>query len=135
LVEAIESGMTQKAAAAAFCVAPATAHRWWHRRLEASSEEVRSGCWLLDRSSRPHHSPRLLDGDTQKRICEWRRRTGWGPRLVAGKVGHHHSTVWKVLCPSRHLAASEDAARGGPRLRVALPRRRPAHGHIALRAL
>jgi hypothetical protein len=27
LVQAIESGMTQKAAAAAFCVAPATAHR------------------------------------------------------------------------------------------------------------
>jgi transposase InsO family protein len=92
--------MTQKAAAAAFCVAPATAHRWWHRRLDASTEEVRSGRWLLDRSSRPHRSPRLLDGDTQERICEWRRRTGWGPRLVAGKVGRHHSTVWKVL--ARH---------------------------------
>jgi hypothetical protein len=36
LVQAIESGMTQKAAVAAFCVAPATAHRWWHRwRSEA----------------------------------------------------------------------------------------------------
>src|SRR5436305_1477155 len=46
--------------------------------------EVRSGHWLLDRSSRPHRSPRLLDGATQERICEWRRRTGWGPRLVAG---------------------------------------------------
>ena len=100
LVEAIESGMTQKAAAAAFCVAPATAHRWWHRRLDASAEEVRSGRWLLDRSSRPHHSPRLLDAEAQKRICQWRRRTGWGPRLVAGKVGRHHSTVWKVL--ARH---------------------------------
>jgi transposase InsO family protein len=100
LVQAIESGMTQKAAAAAFCVAPATAHRWWHRRLDASAEERRSGRWLLDRPSRPHHSPRLLDEDTQKRICEWRRRTGWGPRLVAGKVGRHHSTVWKVL--ARH---------------------------------
>jgi hypothetical protein len=28
LTEAIASGMTQKAAAAAFCVSPATAHRW-----------------------------------------------------------------------------------------------------------
>jgi transposase InsO family protein len=100
LVEAIESGMTQKAAAAAFCVAPATAHRWWHRRLQATAEERRSGGWLLDRSSRPHRSPRLLDADTQERICEWRERTGWGPRLVAGKVGRHHSTVWKVL--ARH---------------------------------
>ncbi len=72
LVEAIESGMTQKAAAAAFCVAPATAHRWWHRRLRASTEELRSGRWLCDRSSRPHRSPRLLDAATQERICEWR---------------------------------------------------------------
>jgi transposase-like protein len=39
LVEAIESGMTQKAAAAAFCVAPATAHRWWHRWEAAGEEE------------------------------------------------------------------------------------------------
>jgi len=100
LVEAIESGMTQKAAAAAFCVSPATAHRWWHRRLQASPEELRSRSWLLDRSSRPRRSPRLLDPETQERICELRRRTGWGPRLVAGKVGRHHSTVWKVL--ARH---------------------------------
>jgi transposase InsO family protein len=115
LVQAIESGMTQKAAAAAFCVAPATAHRWWHRRLDASAEEVRSGHWLLDRSSRPRRSPRLLDGDTQERICEWRRRTGWGPRLVAGKVGRHHSTVWKVLArhgiSQRARAPREEARR------------------------
>jgi transposase InsO family protein len=100
LVEAIESGMTLRAAAAALNVAPATAHRWWHRRLRASSEELRSRSWLLDRSSRPHRSPRLLDPETQGRICDWRRRTGWEPRLVAGRVGRHHSTVWKVL--ARH---------------------------------
>jgi transposase InsO family protein len=52
---------------------------------------------LLDRSSRPRRSPRLLDRLAQERICECRRRTGWGPRLVGGAVGHHHSTVWKVL--------------------------------------
>jgi transposase InsO family protein len=97
LTEAIANGMTQKAAAAAFCVAAATAHRWWHRRLAASSEELRSGAWALDRSSRPHRSPRLLDPGAQQRICEARRRTGWGPRLVAGATGHPHSTVWKVL--------------------------------------
>jgi hypothetical protein len=53
--------MSQKAAAAAFCVSPATAHRWWHRRRSATLEELRSGAWLHDRSSRPHRSPRLLD--------------------------------------------------------------------------
>src|SRR5947209_767536 len=31
LTRAIADGMTQKAAAAAFCVSPATAHRWWQR--------------------------------------------------------------------------------------------------------
>ena len=36
LVEAIESGMTLRAAAAALNVAPATAHRWWHRRQKAT---------------------------------------------------------------------------------------------------
>jgi transposase InsO family protein len=86
LTEAIAGGMSQ-----------ATAHRWWHRRRSASLEELRSRAWLLDRSSRPHSNPRLLDRVAQERICECRRRTGWGPRLVAGAVGHHHSTVWKVL--------------------------------------
>jgi transposase InsO family protein len=100
LTEAIAEGMTQKAAAAAFCVSAATAHRWWHRRLGASEQELVSGAWLLDRSSRPRRSPRLLDEIAQERICECRRRTGWGPRLVAGATGHPHSTVSKVL--ARH---------------------------------
>src|SRR6266487_2017889 len=41
LVQAIEGGMSMKAAAAAFSVSPATAHRWWHRWREAS-EPARS---------------------------------------------------------------------------------------------
>src|SRR3989440_880409 len=93
LVRAIESGLSLKAAAAAFSVSPATAHRWWHRWLDGGREP--SG--LLDRSSRPHRSPRLLPGELQQRICDCRRRTGWGPRLVAGATGFAHSTVWKVL--------------------------------------
>lgn len=43
LTEAIAEGMTQKAAAAAFCVSPATAHRWWHRRLGPASRSWRQG--------------------------------------------------------------------------------------------
>jgi transposase InsO family protein len=97
LTQAIADGMTQKAAAAAFCVAPATAHRWWHRRLDALPEELASGVWLFDRSSRPRRSPRLLEQSDQEHICEARQRTGWGPRLVAGATGFPHSTVWKVL--------------------------------------
>ena len=97
LVSAIAGGMTLKAAAAAFSVSPATAHRWWHRWLEAGEEARRTLSCLFDRSSRPHRSPRRLPLRLEEAICECRRRTGWGPRLVAGATGFAHSTVWKVL--------------------------------------
>ena len=93
LVLAIEQGMTLRKAAACFSVSPATAHRWWHRWLEGERQPDA----LVDRSSRPHRSPRLLAAALQKRICDCRRKTGWGPRLVAGATGFAHSTVWKVL--------------------------------------
>jgi transposase InsO family protein len=93
LVRAIEEGMTVRAAAAAFRVSPATAHRWWHRWLDGGRRPE----LLHDRSSRPHRSPRLLARELQERVCDCRRKTGWGPRLVAGATGVAHSTVWKVL--------------------------------------
>src|SRR2546430_589530 len=93
LVRAIESGLSLKAAAAAFSVSPATAHRWWRRWLDGGLQAAA----LVDRSSRPHHSPGLLAAELQERICDCRRKTGWGPRLVAGATGFAHSTVWKVL--------------------------------------
>ena len=97
LVVAIEEGMSLKAAAAAFSVSPATAHRWWHRWLEGGEEARRSLSCLFDRSSRPHCSPRQLAPELAEAICACRRKTGWGPRLVAGATGFAHSTVWKVL--------------------------------------
>jgi hypothetical protein len=42
--------MTLRAAAAAFSVSPATAHRWWHRWLEAGEEARATLSCLLDRS-------------------------------------------------------------------------------------
>jgi transposase InsO family protein len=93
LVAAVEGGLSLKAAAVAFNVSPATVHRWWHRWLDGG----RRPDALLDRSSRPHRSPRLLAAELQERICACRRETGWGPRLVAGATGFAHSTVWKVL--------------------------------------
>src|SRR3954451_2766101 len=93
LVRVIEGGCSWKADAAAFNVSPATSHRWWHRWLDGGREASA----LLDRSSRPRRSPRLLAAALQERICDCRRNTGWGPRLVAGATGLAHSTVWKVL--------------------------------------
>ena len=93
LVCAIDGGMTLKAAAAAFSVSPATAHRWWHRWLDGDRQPGA----LLDRSSRPRCSPRQLAPELAEVICACRRNTGWGPRLIAGATGFCHSTVWKVL--------------------------------------
>ena len=97
LVQAIEGGMSLKAAAAAFSVSPATAHRWWHRWREAGVQARASLVCLLDRSSRPHRSSRQLAAELEERICACRRQTGWGPRLIAAATGSAHSTVWKVL--------------------------------------
>src|SRR5258706_5994129 len=93
LVRVVEDGLSLKAAAAAFSVSPATAHRWWHRWLDGG----RVPQALLDRSSRPHRSPRQLAPELERAICACRRETGWGPRLVAGATGFAHSTVWRVL--------------------------------------
>lgn len=100
LCKLIETGVSIRAAAKTFNVSAATAHKHWHRWLEADDEERRSLRCLRDRSSRPHRSPRLLDAAAQERICEVRRHTGWGPRLIAGVVGRPHSTVHRTL--ARH---------------------------------
>jgi transposase InsO family protein len=97
LVLAIEGGQSVRGAARAHGVSPATAHKWWgrwHRAGEAERREL--GC-LADRSSRPQRSPAELAGAEQERICEVRRHTGWGPRLIAGSVGRPHSTVHRTL--------------------------------------
>src|SRR3954447_14556220 len=97
LVCVVRDGMSLKRAAACFNVSPATAHRWWHRWREATAEARRSLSCLLDRSSRPQRSPRQLVPAGEAAICDCRRKTGWGPRLVAAATGFCHSTVWKVL--------------------------------------
>ena len=74
---------------------------------------------MLDRSSRPRRSPRLLGAELQERICDCRRQTGWGPRLVAGATGFAHSTVWKVL--HRHGLSRRTAAVKEPANRYEWP--------------
>ena len=95
LVLEVMRGSTLKAAAAAFNVAPATAHRWWWR--SASHAERDSWRWAQDVSSRPRSSPRQLNADQERPILEARRRTNFGPARLAGLVRRARSTVWKVL--------------------------------------
>jgi len=93
LCRAIESGLSLKAAAAAFSVSPATAHRWWHRYLEGG----RARRALHDRPSRPHRSPRQLSLEQEEPILRARSETGYGPARLAWIVGRARSTIWKVL--------------------------------------
>jgi transposase InsO family protein len=97
LVRDVESGCSCRDAARRRGVSPTTACKWWSRWREASDEERRSLRCLEDRSSRPRRSPRLLPAGEQARICAARRRSGWGPRLIAGETGHAHATVWRAL--------------------------------------
>ena len=93
----IDLGMSERQAAACLSTSNCTAHRWKQRWLEAGAEERASGRWALDRSSRPHRSPRKTRAQIERRVCAARKRTGWGPRLIAGEVGVAHSTVHAIL--------------------------------------
>lgn len=97
LVKAVERGASLRAAAAALNVAPATAHRWWHRYRSASDAERRSGAWLQDRSSCPHHQPRRMSAAEEEPILRARRETNLGPGRLAGICRRSRSTIWKVL--------------------------------------
>lgn len=97
LVADVESGYSCREAARRRGVSPTTACKWWRRWSETPPEQRVSLACLEDRSSRPRHSPRLLSALEQERICAARRRSNWGPRLIAGEVGHPHATVWRTL--------------------------------------
>jgi transposase InsO family protein len=97
LVTTIEGGCSIREAARRHRVSPATACTWWHRWRAASEQERQTLACLVDRSSQPHRSPRMLPEREQARICAERRRSGHGPRPIAARLGHPHATVWKTL--------------------------------------
>ena len=135
LVADVEAGCSCREAARRRGVSPTTACKWWRAGRRRRAEQRRSLSCLEDRSSRPHRSPRLLPAAEQARICAARRRSGWGPRLIAGETGHPHATVWRTLRRAGISRPPRAAARAAAPLRVALPRRSAAHRQQALRPL
>ena len=115
LVQEIEGGLSIRQAARRHGVSPATACKWRRRWREARPQERQTLVCLFDRSSRPRRSPRMLAAAEQERICEVRRCTGWGPRLLAGQLGHPHATISKALsrndCSRRERPPREPANR------------------------
>src|SRR5262249_30941926 len=72
-------------------VSRATAYKW----LRRVREEGEDG--LLDRSSRPHRSPRRTAPELEAAIIAARVRRRFGPHRPAPLLGHPRSTITKVL--------------------------------------
>lgn len=100
LVMLVEQGSTLRAAAAALSVAPATAHRWWHRWKDASPAERAARSCLRARPPVPRSCPWRLTEVEERVILDARVKTNWGPMQLQYLTGRHRSTIWKVL--ARH---------------------------------
>jgi transposase InsO family protein len=92
-----EQGMTFAQAAACSNVAKSTAWTWVQRWRQASAQERNRRSCLEDRPCTPKRSPGMLSKRDHDRVCELRRRTGWGPRLIATEVDLPHATVHRAL--------------------------------------
>jgi transposase InsO family protein len=86
----IDQGLTEAEAARCAGVSEATGRKWFGRYLA----EGEAG--LIDRSSRPKHSPRAIRAQTALAILELRRRRLTQARIAAS-VGVSESTVGRVL--------------------------------------
>jgi transposase InsO family protein len=115
LVLLIERGSTLRAAAAALNVAPATAHRWWHRWLAASEAQRASRECLRARAPVPRSCPWALSAEAEQRIVAARTQTNLGPARLAGLVGYRRSTIYKVLkrhgCSRRRRCAPRQSTK------------------------
>jgi transposase InsO family protein len=87
----IEGGWSVAAACDAAGVSRATGHKWVKRYLDEGVDG------LLDRSSRPHHTPHALHADRVRKVLNARRRDKTGPHQLAAKLGLPRSTVYAVL--------------------------------------
>jgi transposase InsO family protein len=96
----LEMGWSVPMAAQAQGCSPATGYKWL-RRFHAEGP-----AGLLDRSSRPHRSPRRLSSVREQAILAYRMHTLEGPHRIAWALGEAPATVHRVL---RRL--------GAPRLR------------------
>jgi transposase InsO family protein len=82
-------------AAKMFMVSPRTAAKWAHRyRAEGQTG-------MLDRSSRPHRSPRKTSESVKRQVVALRWRKRLGPVQIAGRLGMPASTVHAVLVRCR----------------------------------
>jgi transposase InsO family protein len=87
----VEDGWPIARAAERMQVAWPTAKRW------AERYRVQGQAGMVDRSSRPHHSPRATPAPVVRRIVHLRWKQRLGPVAIADRVGCSPSTAHQVL--------------------------------------
>lgn len=87
----VDDGWCERRAAERFQVSVTTTRRWAGRYREHGE------AGMVDRSSRPHHSPRQTPTRRERRIIKVRVIRRWGPARIGFLLGIAPSTVHKVL--------------------------------------
>src|SRR5690348_3593234 len=83
----LDQEMSRREAASYRRVSVSSVQYWINRYRTATEAELADGSWAEDRPSTPHHQPARVSDDVHDRVCEARKRTGWGPRLIASELG------------------------------------------------
>jgi len=125
LVRAIEGGLSLRAAARAFSVSVATAHRWWRRWLEADEQERQTLARPLEQAAllpAPDLSRRRAGDRRGARADRLRLRPAVAAAAPSGLVD------LEGAAPTRAIAATAGSAAALAPLRVVKRRRAPAHG-------
>ena len=90
LVERVLAGRPAAHVAAEMGISRATAYKW----LARYRDEGVAG--LVDRSSRPHHSPLRTDPQVEAQVVALRRDRRLGPARIAAVLDLNPSTVHRV---------------------------------------
>ena len=91
IIERLASGRSAALVAEELGVSRATVYKWCRRY------QVEGEVGLLDRSCRPHSSPRCVVPEVEAQILDLRRRQKLGPHRIAARLGQPRSTCYKVL--------------------------------------
>jgi len=87
----VEDGWPLRRAAERFQVSHTTARRWAQRYCQLGP------AGMVDRSSRPHHSPRRTHRRIERKVLHLRRSRRLGPAAIGGRLGMYASTVHRIL--------------------------------------
>jgi transposase InsO family protein len=113
----LDRGMSRREAASLRLVSVSTVQYWVDRYRQATDAQRESGSWAEDRPSTPHRQPTRVSDEIHDRVCDARRRTGWGARLIASELGIAHATVSRCFSRPGH-ALTGDRHRSGAEKRM-----------------